>query len=134
MSFEKLRNRNQYSFFLSELDEIWYLEISTQFHTACKIWGQSEVIWGQRPKFLGSYHLLMLLILWQHTKVSKTTKQNVAYLFATRGVYEWGQNYGCISIVNLTFLNLEHFVCYYCVYIEPSACSILSSHQSKKWA
>ena len=39
-------------------------------------------------KIQGSYHLLMLLLLWQHTKVSKTTKQNVAYLFATRGVYE----------------------------------------------
>ena len=41
-------------FFLSELDEIWYASISTRFLTACKIWGQSEVIWGQRPKFRAS--------------------------------------------------------------------------------
>ena len=41
-------------FFLSELDEIWYAQISSRFPTACKIWGQSEVIWGQRPKFRAS--------------------------------------------------------------------------------
>ena len=47
-------------FFLSELDEIWYLEVSTQFHSACKIWGQSEVILRSEAKIQGSYHLLML--------------------------------------------------------------------------
>ena len=62
------------------------LAANSTLHAKFEANRRSFEVRGQNSRLLSFVNVI--IVLWQQTEVSKTTKKNIAYLPATRGVYQ----------------------------------------------